>query len=132
MMRQKPARLEPRPVAAAGDAAEGAGDPAFGRDQTAAEEFEEAAPRAGRHNLQKAGNSLSEAKGNETMKGHGGDSEKPKTLLIGRPLFTKGRLRSTMAVPRTFTRENATKNGFMHSEVGRPKSALHSFRAQPG
>ena len=60
------------PVAAEGDATEGAGDPAFGRDQAAAEEFEEAAPRAGRHGLQKEGNPLREADGNETMKGHGG------------------------------------------------------------
>ena len=46
------------PVAAEGDAAEGAGDPAFGRDQAAAEQFEEAAPRAGRHDRQKVGNPL--------------------------------------------------------------------------
>ena len=77
------------PVAAEGDATEGAGDPAFWRDQAATEQFEEAAPRAGRHDRQKVGNPLRQAEGNETMKGHGCDSEKPKTLLIGRPFFTR-------------------------------------------
>ena len=59
-------------------AAEGEGDPAFGRDQATAEQFEEAAPRAGRYDRQKVGNPLRQAEGNETMKGHGCDSEKPK------------------------------------------------------
>jgi hypothetical protein len=46
------------PVAAEGDAAEGAGDPAFGRDQAAAEKFEDTAPRARQHGRQKVGNPL--------------------------------------------------------------------------
>ena len=46
------------PVAAEGDVAEGASDPAFGRDQAATEQFEETAPRAGRHDRQKVGNPL--------------------------------------------------------------------------
>ena len=76
-------------MAAEGDAAEGAGDPAFGRDQATAKQLHKTAPRAGRHDRQKVGNPLREAEGNETMKGHDSDSEKPKTLLIGRPFFTR-------------------------------------------
>ena len=59
------------PVAAQRNIAEDAGNPAFRRDQATAEKFEEAAPRAGWHDIQKAGNPLRETEGNETMKGHG-------------------------------------------------------------
>lgn len=39
------------------------------RNWSPAEDFEEAAPRAGRHDLQKAGKPLQEAERNETIKG---------------------------------------------------------------
>ena len=79
------------PVATERNAAEGTGYPAFGGNQATTEEFKKTAPRAGWHNRQKIGNPLRQAEGNETMKGHDGDSEKPKTLLIGRPFSPKGR-----------------------------------------
>lgn len=77
------------PMATKGDAAECAGDPAFGGNQAAAEKFEEGTPRAGRHDRQKVGNPFRQAEGNEAEKGHGSTSEKPKTLLIGRPFSTR-------------------------------------------
>ena len=43
------------------------------------------------------------------MKGHGCDSEKPKTLLIGRPFFTKDRPHGTITVSSTFVGKNGNK-----------------------
>ena len=43
------------------------------------------------------------------MKGHGCDSEKPKTLLIGRPFFTKGRPHGTNTLSSTFSGESGNK-----------------------
>lgn len=86
------------PVATERNAAEGTGYPAFGGDQATTEEFKKAAPRAGWHDRQKVGDPLRQAEGNETMKGHDGDSEKPKTLLIGRPFSPKGRPHSPVTM----------------------------------
>jgi len=44
------------------------------------------------------------------LKGHGSDSEKPKTLLIGRPFFPKGRPHGTITVSSTFVAKIENKN----------------------
>jgi len=41
---------------------------------------------------------------------HGSDSEKPKTLLIGRPFFPKGRPHGTITVSSTFVAKIENKN----------------------